>query len=101
MKNDHPIYHFLNQYRIIKIKTMNNSQTNKIFNKQAQTPTCYFLIQNNKPNKYFQIYDDTYKKYIIYNRLYLLSIPLFVPSIIQKIIPYSIKYGNLKVKKLI
>lgn len=99
MKNDHHIYHFLNKYRIIKIKTMNNTQTNKIFNKQAQTPTCYFLIQNNKSNKYLQIYDDTYKKYIIYNSYYLISIPLFVPSIIQKLLPYALKYGNLKVKK--
>ncbi len=100
MKNDHSIFKLLNQYNIIKIKTMNNTQTNKIFNKQAQTPTCYFLIQNKKTDDSISLlYDDTYKKYIKYNNFMKLSLPLFVPSIIQKLIPYTLKYGSLKVKK--
>ena len=100
MKNDHSIFHFLNHYNIIKIKTMDNTQTNKVFKKEAQTPTCYFLIQNIKPidNTLF-LYDNTYKKYIKYDNSSKLSLPLFIPSIIQKMIPFALKYGNLKVKK--
>ena len=103
MKNDHEIFHYLLKYRIIKIKTMNKAETNKIFHKQAQTPTCYFLIQNNTPKPYFNIYDKTYNTFNKYNIYYRnnnpLSLPLFAQSIIQKVLPYTLKYGSLKVIK--
>ena len=103
MKNDHEIFNYLLKYRIIKIKTMNKAETNKIFHKQAQTPTCYFLIQNNTSKPYFKIYDKTYNTFNKYNIYYQnnnpLSLPLFAQSIIQKVLPYTLKYGSLKVIK--
>ena len=103
MKNDHDIFHYLLKYRIIKIKTMNKTETNKIFHKQAQTPTCYFLIQNDTFKPKFLMYDKIYNKFNIYKIYYKnnvpLSIPLFAQSIIQKILPYTLKYGSLKVIK--
>ena len=38
------MYHFLTQYKIDKIHCFNNTETNKIFKGEAQTPTCYFLL---------------------------------------------------------
>lgn len=42
------IYDYLTSFISLKIKTFTNTETNKIFNKQAQTPTCYFSLINNK-----------------------------------------------------
>ena len=105
MKNDHPMFSYMLQYSIKKIHTMTNTETNKLFHGQAQTPTCYFLVSNiKKTNTTVSIYDKSIKKYVQYNTLiskslYFSSLPLFAISIIQKIQPFVIKYGYLKVKK--
>ena len=118
MKNDHKIFNYLLKYRIIKIKTMNKTETNKIFHKQAQTPTCYFLIQNNTPKPYFNIYDKTIfefemkavkaardnkdkgfrlKSYIKFNPITSANITNFIGN--ASFIPYTLKYGSLRVIK--
>ena len=38
------MYHFLTQYKIEKIHCFTNTETNRIFKGEAQTPTCYFLL---------------------------------------------------------
>ena len=40
------MYHFLTQYKIDKIHCFTNTETNRMFHGEAQTPTCYFLLQN-------------------------------------------------------
>ena len=39
------IYDLLTSYKIHKIHCFNNTQTNKLFRGEAQTPTCFFLLQ--------------------------------------------------------
>ena len=106
MKNDHPMYDDMIQYHIKKLHTLNNTETNKIFHGHAQTPICYFLIQNtenfNYPfDKKIILYDKIHKKYIKYNfsehnsitnKPY--SLPLFGVSIIQKLQRFIIKAGS-------
>ena len=67
-------------YKIYKIKTLTNTETNKIFHKQAQTPTCFFLLQSivHKNLDYStKIYDKIYKKYIKFSvnhqQIYILT----------------------------
>tara|TARA_B100001093_G_scaffold520256_1_gene613996 strand:+ start:10812 stop:12143 length:1332 start_codon:yes stop_codon:yes gene_type:complete len=102
MKNDHPFHKKILKFNIKKLKTFSNTETNKIFHGEAQTPTCYFLIQNiqssqDKPQT-IEIFDKTYNKYtkfVTNNK----SIPLFGISIINKLKPFVKKAGHIIVKK--
>ena len=47
MKQTHDMHNFITQFDIKKLHTLTSTETNKIFHKKAQTPTCYFhLIKN-------------------------------------------------------
>lgn len=65
MKTDKAKMHdFMLQYKIEKITCMNNTETNKIFNKYAQTPTCYFLLTKDCiHNGVVTVYDQDKKNY--------------------------------------
>jgi tRNA1(Val) A37 N6-methylase TrmN6 len=112
------IYSLLTNYKIEKIHCMNNTETNKIFKGEAQTPTCYFLLTNiqnstninstninstniNSTNiNSTNLYDKTTNKYI--NYFYKLGSPLpqFGQTIIQKLQPFIVKAGcSIKVIK--
>lgn len=109
MKEDKAKIHtILCSMNIIKLKCFTNTETNTIFRKQAQTPTCIILFQ--KPYKIqsykhtqLEGYDSIYKKYVLYS-YYSQSqshsqIPRPIPtnyySIINKLIPYVEKYGSI------
>lgn len=70
------IYYLLLNYQITNLKCFNNTETNQIFKGQAQTPCCYFLLSK-IPNKgYIEIFDKKINKYINYNLLPNIPIPL-------------------------
>lgn len=90
MKNDHPLFNTITSLNICSIHTLNNTETNKLFRGQAQTPTSYFLIQNKKGNHIIPLFSKIHNKYIHYhiNKCYIdkpLSLPLLLVSIIQKL----------------
>lgn len=105
MKNTHPIFSYMLHHTIQKIHTMNSTETSRIFHGEAQLPTSYFLIR--KSNQYKQsttvrIYDKSLNKYILYNTKSIHktaprppSLPLFAPSIVQKIQKYIRLYSAL------
>ena len=107
LKRDHSMFEFMIQYNIKKIKTMTNTETNKIFHGQAQTPTCYFTLTKNKISKFpiykpIPIYDKALKKYIkceTYINGGFISLPLSAQSIIQRLLYLTETYGSLKVIK--
>lgn len=86
---------------------LSTSQTQKAFNYKAQTPTCYFLIQNTdvtnknitKNNKIINIYDDLNEKFINYNLKPEFPIPINGINIINKLLEFTNAYGSLKVYK--
>ena len=96
------LYNYFLQYRIHKIHCMTNTETNRIFKKQAQTPTCWFLLQKTLVDKQsISLYDNDCKRYInfpIYS-IPQLSIPLSGSSLISKLIPFVEKAGFIKVLK--
>ena len=97
MKKDHSCFEFINKYKIHKIHTLTNTETNKIFHKQAQTPTCFFLLQKKPSDKNILIYDKqllTYTNYQVNQ-----SIPLLGISIINKLKHFVDKYGCIKAIK--
>ena len=61
------MYDILTSYKLEQIHCMNNTETNKIFNKLAQTPTCYFMLTKRPALDYVTLYDSDYKEYIKWN----------------------------------
>lgn len=107
MKRDHPIFEFMIQYNIKKIHTLTNTETNKEFHGQAQTPTCYFTMIKMKTHKYplhrpIPIYDKSIKKYIkckTHINGQIVSLPLFAQSIMKRLLYLVETYGSINVIK--
>ena len=95
------LYNLLTQYKIEKLHCLTNTETNKLFNGEAQTPTCYFLLTNTLiNNKTIHIYDKCRETYINYYYTIGIPIPLTGQSIIKKIQPFIEKAGSpIKVLK--
>ena len=69
------LYNTLTNLKIHKLHCLSTSATQKEFNYKAQTPTCFFLIENNKieHEPKIEIYDKLTNSYIPYEgNLYLL-----------------------------
>jgi len=107
MKADHAMFQFMIQYNIKNIHTMTNTETNKAFHGQAQTPTCYFTLVKNKISEFpiykpIPIYDKAVNKYVkcetFVNQKFI-SLPLYAQSVIQRLLYLTETYGNLKVIK--
>lgn len=106
MKPDkYNIYDYILSYKIDYIHCLNNTQTNTHFKGNAQTPTCYFLLKNEKSNGYnknihkeqmIHLFDQCKGTYIDYPLAFGGPIPLFGSSIVKKLLPYVLKYGSLK-----
>jgi len=97
MKKNHPINDFLVQFEILKLHTMNNTETNSIFHKQAQTPTCYFHLLKKPTSEFINIYDDNCRKYIRFPINY--NLPVYSSSVIKKLLPFVEKYGHIEAHK--
>lgn len=76
------IYDLLTSYKIHKIHCFNNTQTNKLFRGEAQTPTCFFLLQKIPTDHTTLLWDTCLEKYIPYSLQ--LPIPVFGSGIIAK-----------------
>ena len=79
------IYYFLNQYSIKKLTCFSNTETNKIFKGNAQTPSCFFLLTKKTSDKIISIFDISREKYIDYHLKPSYPIPVFGISVINKI----------------
>jgi hypothetical protein len=51
------MYDFMMNYKIEKLNCMNNTETNKVFNRYAQTPTCYFKLTKTHNPGFITIWD--------------------------------------------
>jgi len=90
------MYQYLSQYKIHKIKCFSNTETNKIFNNNAQTPSCIFLLQKITGDNKTLLYDKCYKTYMSYHFKNELPIPVHGVFLINKLKPYVEKYGSLE-----
>ena len=97
MKRDHALFPKMRTWgEIIKLHSLTNTETNRIFLKQAQTPTCYFALHKNSKNK-IKTYDNCKKDYLLCD--INLSIPLQNPGIISKMLRCVSKVGSIPVIK--
>ena len=93
-RND--MYDYMMQYDIKKVHCFTNTETNTVFKKEAQTPTCYFLLKKCENPGYIQLYDKIHMDYVTYKLKEQSPIPLFLCSIIQKMRYCVETYGSLK-----
>jgi len=85
------IYNLLTQNtEILFIRSFTNTETNKIFNNEAQTPTCIVGLKKNghahgNLGQEIQVYDNIYNNYVSYTLLKDNPIPVNGVSILNKI----------------
>ena len=82
------MYNFLTQYQLTNIHCFSNTETNKIFKGNGQTPCCYFSLQKKKSNQTITIYDKSISKYIELKITGQKPIPVFAQSVIKKMQKY-------------
>jgi len=100
LKNDKEGMHkILTYYKIHKLHCLNNTQTNKIFNGNAQTPTCYFLLTKTQSDGLIGLFDINRDDYISYNHITGNPIPVFGSCIVNKLQKWVKKVGNINVIK--
>ena len=88
-------YELLTQYQIHHIYCMTNTETNKLFKGQAQTPTVIFTIQKCPKFKSTLIYDKNINKYVDFDIINNIPIPVYGVSIVNKLLEYTNKYGSI------
>ena len=104
------IYEILTKYKINALHTFSNTETNKIFNYEAQTPTCFFLLQKTLGlgldldldldlGREINIYDKFLREYCRYNYDSGSAIPLHGITILNKLQVFVKKYGSLPIIK--
>ena len=95
------------KFKLLKLYALSTSETNKIFNYQAQTPTTCFLAQKKndnesaKSNGSCQIYDKSLQQYIEYPICGEKNIPIPFSSIsiIKKLLETIDRVGHIQVYK--
>ena len=92
-------YNFLTAFNIKKMHCINNTETNRLFKGNAQTPTCYFLLKKEVSDGYISLFDMDKQEYVSYPLRENIPIPLFAQSIIIKLIPFIETAGCIRVIK--
>jgi hypothetical protein len=89
------MYNFITKYKVQKLKCLTNTETNKIFNNQAQTPTCYFWLSKQFTDNSLYLYDRSLEKYVSYTFDNDEPLPVYGSSVISKIKKYIKSFGYL------
>lgn len=79
------MYNFMMNYKLEYLNCMTNTETNQVFNKYAQTPTCYFKLTKVKSPRFITVYDKDISEYVKWNLRENKPIPLFGYSVLKKI----------------
>ena len=93
------MYHYLTSYKLEKIRCLTNTETNRLFGGEAQTPTSCLLLKKQSSNYRVNLYDKNRELYIHYRIRKNYPLPIFGAMIIKKLMPHVIKAGPLKVHK--
>jgi len=93
------MFEFMMRYKIENINCMTNTETNKIFNKYAQTPTCYFKLTKTNNLKHVTVFDKDFGGLIEWSTRENKIIPVFGCRILQKVSNHLNKNNKLVVFK--
>ena len=84
-------------YKLLKIESFTNTEVNKYFKGNAQTPCCIFSLKKVKGDREIEIKDVDAERYIRYNVDVKGIIPMYGTKIIKQI--NRLKIDNIKVIK--
>ena len=87
-------YHYLTSFKIKKLKCLTNTETNRFFSGEAQTPTCYFHLVKEPSDGVIDLYDKDLKQYIEYPIKQDEPLPVFGPKQFELNLR-SLKHGCL------
>jgi len=94
------MHQFLCNYKLHKCVTLTNTETNKWFKGNAQTPTCYFTLQKMKTDYKVTLLDTMNQTYVDYDYKNIETpIPLTHITIINKLQHFVNKCGYIDVIK--
>ncbi len=100
MKTDKAkIYDYMTYFKIHKICSFSNTEMNQIFKGEAQTPSCYFLLEKKPTDGVLKLFDREKKQWVDFFLNSEKIIPVFGVSTINKLLPFTRKYGCLDMKK--
>ena len=88
------IYNILKLYQLEKIHCLTNTETNKVFNGHAQTPTCFFLLNKIPSMDKTLLFDKNIDSYVNYFLREQKPIPVFGQSIIAKLQYFVDNFGS-------
>ena len=93
------MHEFLCNYQLLKCFCLTNTETNKYFKGNAQTPTCFFTLQKKSSDFSISLFDSISKTYVKTSCSPFQPIPLCGVTIINKLKPFVEKYGSIEVIK--
>lgn len=88
------MYEFMLQYRLENIRCFNNTETNRMFGGECQTPTCFFTLYKEPRRETITLYPG-----ITYPMKKNRPIPVRGAAIIKKLLPFVERYGHVRVRK--
>jgi len=93
------MYEFILRFRILALHCLSNTETNRVFSNLAQTPTCYFLLQNSPSCGSIRLYDRDVGAYVAYTPPPLSPVPVFGASVVKKVMEVTATFGCIPVVK--
>ena len=78
------MYNFLMEFNLKKIRCFNNTESNKLFSGEAQTPTCYFWMIKEQKNEFIHLFDKDREIFVHYPLKMDDPIPVFGQTIVKK-----------------
>ena len=93
------MYYYLLKYNIQFLTCFSNTETNKIFKGNAQTPSCYFLLKKEANQGTISIFDKHCNRYINFLLKPNIPIPLCNIEIVNQFQEQLKKYKHIDVIK--
>ena len=95
MKEDKQgMYLYMTQYKLHKIHCLTNTEMNTYFNGNAQTPSCFFLLEKKSTDKKVLLHDNDFMHYVDFPLRSENILPVSCSKILTCILPYVDKYGS-------
>ncbi len=93
------MYYYFLKYNIQYLNCFSNTETNKIFRGNAQTPSCYFLLKKQPNTGIISIFDNNSNKYVDFVLKPNIPIPLCNIEIVNYFQNELQKYKHIDVIK--
>lgn len=92
-------YNYLTYFKIRMLRCLSNTETNRVFSSEAQTPTCYFWLVNRPSDSRLDLYDRDRNVYVEYLLKPQAPIPVYGATVVAKLMPFVDALGHVRVDK--